>query len=444
MAGSQTIYALSSGQGRAAIAIVRVSGAGAGTALEMLCGSRPTARRATTRVLRDPGDGSAIDKAVVLWLPGPASSSGEDMVEFHVHGSRAVLAALLTALGGIPGFRPAEAGEFSRRAFANGRIDLVEAEGLADLLRAETTRQRQLALSHLLGEASSAYEAWRKRLVAILAHVEAAVDFVEEGEVATTALLTVRDEAMALASDMSCALRGARLAEEIRAGVRIVLAGPPNTGKSSLLNALAKRQAAIVSAKPGTTRDVIEVPMDIDGMRVTVADTAGLRTDVVDDIEILGIQSSRREIAHGDIVIWVASPDVEGSEVPDDEVRPYLKIVNKSDTHGSQSRLIRNESDLWLSALTGDGIPDLLATLSTMISKRYDRAEETVIVRARQRHAVEESIRLLNESLQHEAGQIELVAEDLRGAATALSRVTGRIEVEDLLSSIFSEFCIGK
>ncbi len=344
------------------------------------------------------------------------------------------------------GVRPAEAGEFTRRAFANGRIDLVEAEGLADLLNARSSRQRQQALHHVMGQASSVYEDWRGQLLKVLARIEAAVDFVEEDGVAEAALADVSNSIAGLATSMADALALAERASAVREGIKIVLAGAPNTGKSSLLNALARRDAAIVSSIPGTTRDVIEVAMEIDGMAVTLTDTAGLRAATTDEIERMGIARSRRELGQADIVVWVSSPDIAGSAAVAEGVQASAMVVNKCDLLTKELRLLRNEGPgtIEVSSRSGEGIAGLIARLGELIREKYGQTEGTVVVRNRQRQAIAESIRHLNDSLGHGALQLEVMAEDLRKAAHALGRVTGRIDVEDLLAAIFSEFCIGK
>lgn len=448
MTHSDTIYAISSGAGRAGIAVMRLSGPCAGEVVAGMTGSLPAARRASVRVVRDPRSGEVLDQAVVLWVPGPSSVTGEDVAELHVHGSAAVVSGVFAAFGSFPGLRPAEPGEFTRRAFANGRMDLVEAEGLADLLNARTGRQRQQAMHHLLGRASSVYEDWRLKLLGILARVEAAVDFVEEEGVAEAALTNVRNEIGALVDAMTSALATAGQAAAIRDGIKVVLAGFPNTGKSSLLNALARREAAIVSSQPGTTRDAIEVQVEIEGLAIVLTDTAGLREESRDEIEIIGIARTRREIGEAELVVWVSSPDVEGSESPWPEVGPALLVQNKVDLIQLESGLVRNEIDrprrVAISVCNGSGISALLDELGRLIREKYDQADDAIIVRSRQKQAVADSIRYLNESQWHDSSQIELVAEDLRKASYVLARITGRIDVEDLLSIIFSEFCIGK
>ena len=443
MTKSDTIYALSSGAGVAGIAVIRLTGPAAGMALDMMAGSRPTARQASLRAIRDSHTGAILDRGVVLWFPGPNTVTGEDVAEFHVHGSSAVAAAVFSSLNRLEGVRPAEAGEFTRRAFHNGRMDLVEVEGLADLLKAKTEAQRRLALHHLMGEASSVYEDWRGELIKVLAHVEAAVDFADEEGVAEAAVADVAVKVAQLHGSMAAALAQAEQAVAVRDGVRVVLAGHPNTGKSSLLNAIARREAAIVSSIPGTTRDVIEVNIDLGGIPVILSDTAGLRDNSTDEIELIGIGRTKKELRGADLVIWIYAPDVDGSHTFPADIKPDLIARNKSDLEIGH----RDDNDgnrFSISTRTGAGMAELIDGVAELVKQKYGHAENAVIVRARQKQAILESIRYLNDSLRHGTEHLELVAEDLRKAATALARVTGRIDVEDLLSAIFSEFCIGK
>ncbi len=440
---TDTIYALSSGAGMAAIAIVRASGPAAGVLLDDIAGPRPGPRQASRRVIRDPVSHEVIDHGIVLWFPGPKSATAEDLCEFHVHGSPAVIDGLFALLNRYHGVRPAEPGEFTRRAFANGQMDLVEIEGLADLLKARTAGQRRLAVHHLMGDASSIYDRWRHDLVGILARVEAAVDFSDEEDIAASALNGLSASIGALASSMREALQTASQARAIRDGIRVVLAGLPNTGKSSLLNTLANRDVAIVSSMPGTTRDVIEVMIDLDGLPVVLTDTAGLREHVRDDIERMGIARTQAQLQVADIVIWVSSSDIAASSIPPDGVTPDLVLLNKADLLPNVLGEIQN-GVFPVSSVTGAGIAAMVEHLTHIVRRRYGSAEMSVVVRARQSRAIEESIRHLNNSLRHGFSNVELVAEDLRKSAHCLARVTGRIDVEDLLETIFAEFCIGK
>jgi len=439
----RTIFALASGSGRAAIAVIRVSGPKAREIVVDLAGQLPLPRTASLRTLRNRGTGEAIDRGLVLWMPGPHSATGEDVAEFHVHGGAAVIASLCQALAQHKDVRPAEAGEFTRRAFANGRMDLLEAEGLADLLAADTPLQRQLALGQMLGAASARYGEWRSRLLRALAMVEAAIDFSEEGDVARSALAGLEEEIAGLAREMEAALLDFSRAREIRSGISIVLAGPPNTGKSSLLNRLAEREAAIVSPRPGTTRDVIEVRIELGGMAVTVMDTAGLRASSGDDIEDEGMARTRARAGIADLLVWVGARDVKGSLAVEAGLAPDLVALNKCDLAPEDEGAGVGENVIGVSARTGAGMAEFTALLAAILFRRYQPAQAAVIVRERHFVAVSESIRMLND-IRLEERPLEVAAESLRLAGQALGRVTGHIDVESLLDAIFAEFCIGK
>jgi tRNA modification GTPase len=446
MNSSETIFALSSGVVPSGIAIVRVSGGKAKHLLESIAGKAPPARHASLRKLKHPGTREIIDEALVWWSPGPHSSTGEDVAEFHTHGSAAVVQALFDVLRHFDGVRLAEPGEFSRRALINDRMDLVEVEGLADLLQARTEAQRRQAVRHSLGEASAIYEHWRGEIIAVLSLLEAAIDFVEEEGVAETAFRQAMPRAQDLKQTLVTAVAAADRADALRRGLKIVIAGPPNAGKSSLLNRLALREAAIVSSRAGTTRDVIEVGILMGGVPVVLTDTAGLRPHTDDDIEEIGMARARREADSADVLIWVTAPDaVDSGEPP---AAPDLWVLNKADLLSQDSIPSRNDdgraASLELSVKTGAGMAAFDAALARLIQERIDGGEDAIIVRTRQKHAVEESIRWLNDALSCHPDHIELAAECLRKAATALGRVTGRIDVEDLLDHIFREFCIGK
>jgi tRNA modification GTPase len=349
----------------------------------------------------------------------------------------AVVDALFEIFCSADDVRLAEPGEFTRRAFVNGRMDLVEAEGLADLLQARTEAQRRMAMHHMLGHASSEYEGWRTELISLLARIEAAIDFVEEDGVAAAALADIRPKTVDLVARLSRAAVEADRAGVLRSGVKVVFTGAPNVGKSTLLNLVAAREAAIVSSRPGTTRDVIEVPIVLGGIPVILTDTAGLRAEAGDEIESIGMERARSRAAAADIVVWVSSADV--AEDTENPVVPALKVLNKSDLPGDARGF-----DLKVSAKTGEGITDLIAGLERLVRERFSGMEQAAVIRTRHKLAVEESIRLLNDSLQHEPGHIEFAAECLRRACFCIGRVTGRVDVEDLLGKIFSEFCIGK
>ena len=439
MNNSDTIFAVSSGTGRAGIAVIRMSGSQAGNVLGAVTDSLPLPRQASVRQLRHPHSREVIDKALVLWMPGSLSSTGEDVAEFHVHGSMAVIDAMFDIFRSLDGVRLAEPGEFTRRAFANNRMDLIEAEGLADLLQARTDVQRRMAIHHMLGHASSQYDLWRAELIALLARLEAAIDFVEEDGVAAAALVEVGPQTLDLIERLKAAATEADRAGTLRSGVKVVFAGAPNVGKSTLLNLVAAREAAIVSSLPGTTRDVIEVSIVLGGVPVILTDTAGLRAGGQDEIENAGMERARSEVRAADIIVWVTSADVE--DVVETAVVPTLRVLNKSDLLDHTQP---QPAGLRVSGKTGEGMPILLAELEKLVREKFGGMEQASVVRTRHRDAIEESIRYLNDSLLYNADRIELAAECLRKACFSIARVTGRVDVEDLLDKIFSEFCIGK
>lgn len=428
------IFAPASGAGRAAVTIVRVSGAGTRDVLALLCGRLPQPRFAALRRLRDPADGEEIDQALVLWFPGPASFTGEDMAELHCHGGRGVVAAVLRVLGGLPGCRPAQAGEFTRRALMNGRMSLDQVEGLADLIDAETEGQRRQALRGLEGETGQIVRQWRDRIVEAMALMEAAIDFSDEGDVSERVIGDSLSIAQSIRDQIESELQKPQRTERLREGYRVVLAGPPNAGKSTLLNALARRDAAIVSAIPGTTRDVIEVHLDLGGLPVLLIDTAGLR-DSDDVIEQEGIKRTQRSMAEADLVLWLKPP--QGVD-PKNITVPTLIIGTKADL-GDVS------GDFVLSAKTGEGIEILLSELQKRAAEVVGTGESGVIMRSRHREAFEEARLCLDRALAGNAEEAtELVAEDLRLAARALGRVTGDVGIEEVLDRLFAGFCIGK
>jgi tRNA modification GTPase len=420
---SDTIFALSSGPPPAAVALVRISGAKADEALAALAGRLPAPRTARLAILRE--SGQVLDKALVLRLPGPASATGEDVAELHLHGGRSVVAAVLAALGRIEGLRAAEPGEFTRRAFENGRIDLAEAEGLADLLEAETESQRHAALALAGGALSRQVEVWQARLLAFAAEIEAALDFSDEDDVTPLGGDFAR-RLGALREELADWLARPPV-ERLKEGVRIAIAGPPNAGKSSLLNALVGREAVITSAIPGTTRDAIEAPVAIAGAPFLLIDTAGLR-DSADEIESIGISRARSAIAAADIVLWLGRPD----ECPEGAIRVHAK----SDLGPPPPN-----SDLSVSAVTGAGMADLSRELVQRSAVLLPREGE-VALNARHRAALLDVCTALAES--GESNDLLIRAEALRYARAALDRVTGRAGVEDMLDSLFGRFCIGK
>jgi len=442
---SQTIYALSSGAGPAGIAVIRVSGAQAGAALLRLAGrdALPGPRRAERVALQDPRGEGPIDDGLALWFPAPHSYTGEDVAEFHVHGGPAVIAALLVALGRIDGLRMAEPGEFTRRAFLNGRLDLTAAEGIADLIAAQTDAQRRQALRQAEGGLAELYDGWRDRLVRALAHLEAYIDFPDE-EIPESVSEEIDREILALVDAISRHMDDHRRGERLRAGLDIAIVGPPNAGKSSLLNRLARRDAAIVAETAGTTRDVIEVAMDLGGYPVMLADTAGLR-EAEGAVEEEGVRRARRRAEAADLRILVLDSNNPGGLAgASGLVGPAtLVALNKCDLGPTRIRLEGSSLGVCrISAATGEGLETLLELLEGAVRDRIGVAERPVITRARHREALEHCLAALERA--RGATLPELAAEDLRLAVRALGRITGRVDVEDLLDVIFRDFCIGK
>lgn len=387
-------------------------------------------------MFRNPETQEVLDDGLLVIFPGPGSFTGEDVAEFHLHGSLAVIRAVLDVLGGMAGLRLAEPGEFTKRAFRNGRMDLVAAEGIGDLIRARTERQRKQALHHALGGASQVIEGWRRDLIAILGRVEAAVDFADEADVARATVNDVRHRLEDLIGRMQVALAEADRAASLREGLKVVLAGPPNVGKSSLLNRLAQREAAIVSAIPGTTRDVIEVAMEFSGIPVILTDTAGLRASTEDEIERIGMDRTSRELAGADIIVWVSAPESPDGPPPELDSET-LWIANKSD-------LGVGPAHYRISARTGEGMAEFFAALEERVLLLAAHAESAVLIRSRHKQIISSCVEnLLRASAQSE-DHLELMAESLRAAAYDMGRLTGRIDVEDILDSIFRDFCIGK
>lgn len=442
MSFDDTIFALASAPGRAGVQVVRLSGPRAGDALRRLAGRLPRARKAMLAAFRDPATGEAFDRGLALWFPAPASFTGEDVAELHLHGGRAVLQAATAALAAL-GLRVAEPGEFSRRAFEHGKMDLTEAEAIADLVDAETAAQRRQALRQMDGELGRMYEGWRARLTRALAHIEADIDFPDEDLPAGVAT-AMRPELSALAAEIAAHLDDAGRGERLRDGIAIAILGAPNAGKSSLLNAIARRDVAIVSAQAGTTRDVIEVQLDLDGYPVTLADTAGLR-ETLDAVESEGIRRALDRAAKADLKLLVFDaarwPDLDATTAAllDADAIP---VLNKIDAAPVASPMLDGRPLLAVSAATGAGLPDLLRRLAEAVGRRYAPGAAPALTRARHRAALEDCRAALVRAL--EAGLPELAAEDVRLAARALGRITGRVDVEDLLDVIFRDFCIGK
>ncbi|KAA5600408.1 tRNA uridine-5-carboxymethylaminomethyl(34) synthesis GTPase MnmE [Blastochloris sulfoviridis] len=444
MRGAGTIFALSSGRPPAGVAVVRVSGAGARFALEALAGVVGAPRRMRLATLRDPATFEPLDRALTVFFPGPASATGEDIAEFHLHGGLAVVADVLAALGRLQGLRLAEPGDFTRRAFANGVMDLAAVEGLADLIGAATSGQRRQALAQASGALGAAVAGWRERLIGIAALVEASIDFSDEGDVPADLVATARTALAALDRDVAAALDGARRGERMRSGLVVVIAGPPNAGKSSLLNALARREVAIVSALPGTTRDAIEVHLDLDGLPVTVIDTAGLR-EGADPVEKEGIRRAHARMALADLVLWLEPAD-EPATPPPAGAAPVWRVGTKRDLAGggpSDSDSKRDGVRHRVSTRSGAGLDALVADIAAAAAEMVG-GEPPLVTRARQAQALDVALAALRDAGGRPDAAPELMAEDLRRAARALGEVVGMVDVEDVLDAIFRQFCVGK
>ena len=479
MSANDTIFALSSGRPPAAIAVVRVSGPRAGDALKALSGKIPEPRKATLARIRG-ADNAVIDETLALWFPAPHSETGEDVAELQLHGGRAVVAAVLAALGQIEGLRPAEAGEFTRRAFENGKLDLTAVEGLADLVMAETQGQRRQALRQLQGVLGARAEDWRARLIKAMALIEARIDFSDEADVPQELVKPALQMARELADEIAAVLADGGRGERLREGLVIAIAGPPNAGKSTLLNRIARREAAIVSPYAGTTRDVIEVHLDLDGWPVTLLDTAGIR-DTGDPVEVEGVRRARERAAEADLVLWVTDaaekkaaaearagqatwivrnkidllaaerrnePGTQPATKNEPQVRfnnTIKAVVNKPLTGRNEPESKKSDPAFSISALTGQGFEPLLAALAREAESFFGGGEPALVTRTRHRRALEDALAALRRALSAEiAGREDLLAEELRIAARALGRLTGRVDVEDVLNVIFRDFCIGK
>jgi tRNA modification GTPase len=460
MPDRSTIFALSSGRPPAAIAVVRLSGPNARVALEKLTGRLPEPRKAALARVRESEGGEVIDEALALWFPAPHSETGEDVAELQLHGGHAVVAGVFDALGKIEGCRLAEPGEFTRRAFENGRLDLTAVEGLADLIGAETPAQRRQAFRQLKGLIGDRAEAWRQRLIEALALVEARIDFSDEADVPDDLIGPAVHAAQQLRSEIGAALAGGGRGERLREGLVVAIAGPPNAGKSTLLNRLARRQAAIVSPYAGTTRDIIEVHLNLDGYPVTLLDTAGIR-ESTEPVEQEGVRRARERAEDADLVLWVTDGSaVDRTVLPErsfaDASRIWL-VVNKVDlaelpvAGAAPLPLVKHKNEYQficsISALTGSGMDQLTDGLAGFAKEYFSTVEAGIVTRARHRHLFEQTVAALDRALVEDAKpgeHEELIAEELRSAATSLGRLTGRVDVEDILDVIFRDFCIGK
>jgi tRNA modification GTPase len=451
VAPNDTIVALASGPGIAAVAVIRVSGPGTRFALEVLCGGVPPPRLASLRDIGPPRR-EKLDRGLVLWFPEPSSFTGEDMAEFQLHGSRAVIRGVLDALVTLPGIRLAEPGEFARRAFENGKLDLTEVEGLADLINAETEAQRRQALAQSEGSLRQLYEGWRAELLGAQALMEAGLDFADEGDVAIDVSVKAGAIVDRLLQSIARHLTDHR-GERLRDGLRIVIAGPPNAGKSSLLNALARRDVAIVSEEAGTTRDVIEVHLDLGGIPVILVDTAGIR-EAKGRIEAEGISRALARVEQADLVLWLVDATAPMWEAPGGAI-PHkggvtgaqscatpvqICVLNKIDL----ARVSGGPDRIEISAQTGEGLDRLIAELKARAAELAEAVMGSPLM-TRARHRAElEAAQAALQRFGAASLSPELRAEELRIAGRHLGRLTGRIDVEEVLGAIFAEFCIGK
>ncbi|XP_062967355.1 tRNA modification GTPase GTPBP3, mitochondrial isoform X1 [Cynocephalus volans] len=458
-----TIFALSSGQGRCGIAVIRTSGPASGHALRRLTEPRnlPPARKASLRLLSDPRSGEPLDRALVLWFPGPQSFTGEDCVEFHVHGGPAVVSGVLEALGSVPGLRPAEAGEFTKRAFAHGKLSLTEVEGLADLIHAETESQRRQALRQLDGELGHLCRSWAETLTKALAHVEAYIDFGEDDNLEEGVLEQADKEVRKLEVALGAHLRDARRGQRLRSGAHVVVTGPPNAGKSSLVNLLSQKPVSIVSPEPGTTRDVLETPVDLAGFPVLLSDTAGLR-EGVGPVEQEGVRRARKRLEQADLVLAMLDASNLASPSSCNFLDTVVAPLGTRNPSGSSPRLllVLNKSDLLppegpgpcpdlpphllLSCLTGAGLHGLLEVLKKELAAVCGDPSTgpPLLTRARHQHHLQGCLDALGH-YKH-ARDLALAAEALRVAWGHLTRLTGGGGTEEILDIIFQDFCVGK
>ncbi|XP_049574641.1 tRNA modification GTPase GTPBP3, mitochondrial isoform X2 [Syngnathus scovelli] len=476
---TETIFALSSGHGKCGVAVVRISGPASSTALRCMAGltrNLPVPRSALLRSITHPQSKEVLDRGLVLWFPAPHSFTGEDSVEFHIHGGPAVTAAVLQALGSVPGMRPAESGEFTRRAFQAGKLGLTEVEGLGDLIHAETEAQRRQALRQMSGELGHLYQGWSQNMKRCLAHVEAFIDFSEDELIEDGVLTRVDGMVQDLQSEVVRHLRDQRRGERLRSGVQVVIAGATNAGKSSLLNTLCQRPAAIVSPIAGTTRDVVETALDIGGFPLVLSDTAGLR-DTRDLVEKEGVRRARERVAQADLTLVVVDSSLLPTDVkqaPDflqDHLRNvlldqeqihadlpsdrFLVVLNKADLLPEQQRQMLKVNFGCISGLphvcvischTNEGLQDFLATLHSRVKTLCGDplSGAPTLTQARHRSHLQQCVAALDQYQRYRDLDLALAAEGIRLALTSLGRITGKVGPEEILDIIFKDFCIGK
>ena len=431
MSDIDTIYALSSGQPPAAIGIIRISGIEAGAALRSLMGKLPAPRIAKLSKIIDPESGELLDEALCLWFPGPHSATGEDLAEIHCHGGRAVVRAIERSLEKMDSLRGAEPGEFTRRAFANGQMDLAEAEGLSDLLFAETELQRKAAVRAAGGGLSRKIDEWQDGILKLSALVEAELDFSDEDDVMPVQLENIKTGATALAESLNDMLRRPRT-EKLRDGIRVVLGGPPNSGKSTLLNALVNREAAIVSDIAGTTRDVIEIPVALEGVPFLFVDTAGIRDRNADTIEKIGIERARQQFDLADIMIWLG---------PEGEVNGHPNLIEVASRLDMPNHVEKSEGSIAVSPVTGDGMSELIRSLLSATKTIIPSADEITVNKRQASHLQDANSHLSQIAA---ATDYLIIGEYLRLARRSLDAITGRASTEDMLDALFGKFCIGK
>lgn len=445
---NQTIYALSTVCGKSGVAVIRVSGAEAFRAVEAMTSLNAKTlkpRYAYFVKLLHSQTKEVIDNSLLICFAAPHSFTGEDIVELQIHGSRAVINSVIDSLSALANFRLAEPGEFSKRAFYNQKMDLTEAEGLADLIDAETSEQQKYALRQMEGGLKNLYEGWREKLLTLLAHLEAYIDFPEE-DIPADITSSMLNDVFKLSESIQSHLQDDNAGERLREGFRVVIVGPPNAGKSSLLNAFAKREAVIVSDIAGTTRDAIDIHMDLNGYPVTFTDTAGLR-ETEEEIERKGIEIAKSKISDADLVICLFDAEKDSVQIFENIEKAFknkiIFVANKSDKLTfEQCSNLKKEQILLISAKHQQGVADLLDVISVRIAARFSSGSNLLITRARYREALQNTLQNLQAfSFDKE---IELTAEDIRLAARELGKITGRIEVDEILDKIFGSFCIGK